>query len=210
MTSHQWLLNSQDLHKAWGNPAPRRSQTRDCHYTHYLTNVTTYMYAPPLHSIAIPASLMRGDNYLLGDFGPELFQNGPELVGNSPKHAPNTFGALPPKTDFNKTNSNETWNIHMSENRSWKKTSGHESPNMASTNNVLQQKSPPRAKLFGAGVIGPWAFLFYRILLSDQRIRIFSSAVVMWWWIQMGPTGPKRRWLWSEAGVAKGARFRNT
>ena len=34
-------------------------------------------------------------------------------------------------------------------------TCGHESPNMASKNNVLQQKSPPRAKLFGAGVILP-------------------------------------------------------
>ena len=67
----------------------------------------------------------------------------------------------------------------MSENRYWKKTSGHENPHMASKNNVLQQNSPPRAKLFGAGVIVPWAFLFRRILLSDQRIRIFSSAVVM-------------------------------
>ena len=43
----------------------------------------------------------------------------------------------------------------------------------------LQQKNPPRAKLFGAGVIVAWAFLFRRILLSDQRIRIFSSAVVI-------------------------------
>ena len=34
-------------------------------------------------------------------------------------------------------------------------TSGHESPNMASKINVLQQKSPPRAKLFGSGVIDP-------------------------------------------------------
>ena len=56
-------------------------------------------------------------------------------------------------------------------------TSGHENPNMASKINVLQQKSSPRAKLFGAGVIVPWAFLIRRILLSDQRIRIFSSAV---------------------------------
>ena len=58
-------------------------------------------------------------------------------------------------------------------------TSGHESPNMASKTNVLQQKSPPRAKLFGAGVIVAWAFLFRRISFSDQRIRIFSSVVVM-------------------------------
>ena len=43
----------------------------------------------------------------------------------------------------------------------------------------LQQKSPPRAELFGAGVIVACAFLFRRILCSDQRIRIFSSAVVM-------------------------------
>ena len=43
----------------------------------------------------------------------------------------------------------------------------------------LQQKSPPRAKLFGAGVILPWAFLFRRISCSDQRIRIFSSAMVV-------------------------------
>ena len=67
----------------------------------------------------------------------------------------------------------------MSENRSWKKTSGHEHPNMASKNNVLQQKCPPLAELFGAGVIATWAFLFRQILLSDQRIKIFSSAVVM-------------------------------
>ena len=33
--------------------------------------------------------------------------------------------------------------------------SGHESPKMASKINVLQQKSPPRAKLFGSGVIDP-------------------------------------------------------
>jgi hypothetical protein len=42
---------------------------------------------------------------------------------------------------------------------------------------VLQQKSPPRAKLFGAGVIVAWAFLFRWILLLDQRIRIFGGAV---------------------------------
>ena len=34
-------------------------------------------------------------------------------------------------------------------------TSGHDNPNMASKINVLQQKSPPRAKLFGSGVIDP-------------------------------------------------------
>ena len=56
---------------------------------------------------------------------------------------------------------------------------GHENPHMASKNNVLPQKSPPRAKLFGPGVILPWAFLFRRILCLSQRIRIFSSAVVM-------------------------------
>ena len=67
----------------------------------------------------------------------------------------------------------------MSENRSWKKTPEHENPTMASKNNVLQHKSPPRAKLFGAGVIVPWAFLFRRILLLDQRIRIFGGAVAM-------------------------------
>jgi hypothetical protein len=65
----------------------------------------------------------------------------------------------------------------MSENRSWKKTSGHENPNVASKNNVLQQKSPPQGKLFGAGVIVAWAFLFRWILLLDQRIRIFGGAV---------------------------------
>ena len=48
-----------------------------------------------------------------------------------------------------------------------------------SKTNVIQQKSPPRAKLFWAGVIVPWALLFRRILFSDQRVRIFGSAVVM-------------------------------
>jgi hypothetical protein len=32
----------------------------------------------------------------------------------------------------------------------------------------------------GASVIVAWAFLFRRILLLDQRIRIFGGAVVMW------------------------------
>ena len=68
----------------------------------------------------------------------------------------------------------------MSQNRflCLKNTSGHDNPHMASKINALQQKSPPRAKLFGAGVIVAWAFLFRRILWLDQRIRIFGGAVV--------------------------------
>ena len=53
-------------------------------------------------------------NYCVGDFGAGLVENGPELAGNSPKHPPNTFGALPPITDFVK-NSNTSQKVHMSE-----------------------------------------------------------------------------------------------
>ena len=38
--------------------------------------------------------------YLLGDVGPEFVQNGPELVGNSPRCSKNTFGTLLPKIDL--------------------------------------------------------------------------------------------------------------
>ena len=41
----------------------------------------------------------------------------------------------------------------------------------------LQQKSPPRAKLFGAGVIVPWAFLFRRIYF---RTKESGYLVVLW------------------------------
>ena len=56
-------------------------------------------------------------------------------------------------------------------------TSGHESPNIASKINVLQQKSPPRAKLFGAGVIVPWTFCFAGFYC---RTNESGYLVVLW------------------------------
>ena len=41
----------------------------------------------------------------------------------------------------------------------------------------LQQKSPPRAKLFGAGVIVPWAFLFRGFYCWTKES---GYSVVLW------------------------------
>ena len=90
-----------------------------------------------------------------------LIQNKSEMVQNRSGMVPDTsqtlLGHFWEQSVFQQ-NANKSWNAHRSKDRFFQNTYGHESPNMASKTNVLQQKSLPRAKLFGAGVIVPWDF----------------------------------------------------
>ena len=94
---------------------------------------------------------------MLGDFGPEWVQNCPELAGGGPtqEHFWGTFGTNHFLSKQKARTHHETSTCLKTDLFFERKTSGHETPHMASTINVLQQKSPPRAKRFGAGVIDP-------------------------------------------------------
>ena len=133
-----------------------------------------------------------------------LVQNWSKIVQNWSRMVPDTpqtlLGHFLENICLKKTQTNRE--TSTCPNTVFFKTSGHENPYMASKINALQQKSPPRAELFGAGVIVAWAFLFRRILLSDQRIRIFSSAVLMWWWYDDHKESFNRQVLgWYSVGI---------
>ena len=53
MTSHQWLVNSQDLHRAWGNPPPPETFPNQGLPLHSLSNQCHHLY------VCAPATLNR-------------------------------------------------------------------------------------------------------------------------------------------------------
>ena len=115
--------------------------------------------------------------YLFGNFGPELVHTCPEFVGNSPRGPRTLLGQI----IWFKRKLRKSWNAHKSENRSWKKTSGHGSPNMLSKKDVLRQKRPSRPRLFVSGVMMLWAFWVWQMAGSkDGWFRIWLVQIKLW------------------------------